>query len=143
MGKPTEERPLGADGLLIKHIQEQFKETSTKSESVFYGVSDVAILKFMVEPCVTNVKSDWKSIFMVFTAAAADEHESVVSLAFEIMEKIVREYFPYITKTESTTFTDCVNDFPDSVMRLRDQRCDFEKVSGMNIKCDKSSVFVV
>lgn len=24
------------------------------------------------------------------------------------MEKIVREYFPYITETESTTFTDCV-----------------------------------
>lgn len=24
------------------------------------------------------------------------------------MEKIVREYFPYITETETTTFTDCV-----------------------------------
>ena len=24
------------------------------------------------------------------------------------MEKIVRDYFPYITETESTTFTDCV-----------------------------------
>lgn len=29
-------------------------------------------------------------------------------LAFETMEKIVREYFPHITETESTTFTDCV-----------------------------------
>jgi len=25
------------------------------------------------------------------------------------MEKIIRDYFPYITETESTTFTDCVN----------------------------------
>ena len=25
------------------------------------------------------------------------------------MEKIVRDYFPYITETETTTFTDCVN----------------------------------
>lgn len=29
-------------------------------------------------------------------------------LAFETMEKIVREYFPYITETETATFTDCV-----------------------------------
>lgn len=44
----------------------------------------------------------------VFTTAAADERKSVVLLAFETMEKIVREYFPYITETETTTFTDCV-----------------------------------
>ena len=44
----------------------------------------------------------------VFTTAAADERKSIVLLAFETMEKIVREYFPYITETESTTFTDCV-----------------------------------
>lgn len=29
-------------------------------------------------------------------------------LAFETMEKIVREYFLYITETETTIFTDCV-----------------------------------
>jgi brefeldin A-inhibited guanine nucleotide-exchange protein len=44
----------------------------------------------------------------VFTVAAADERKNVVLLAFETMEKIVREYFPYITETETTTFTDCV-----------------------------------
>ena len=44
----------------------------------------------------------------VFTAAAADERKNIVLLAFETMEKIVREYFPYITETETTTFTDCV-----------------------------------
>lgn len=46
--------------------------------------------------------------FQVFTAAAADERKSIVLLAFETMEKIVREYFPYITETEALTFTDCV-----------------------------------
>ena len=30
--KQTEERPLGANGLLIRHIQEQFKAKSGKSE---------------------------------------------------------------------------------------------------------------
>lgn len=44
----------------------------------------------------------------IFTAAAADERKNIVLLAFETMEKIVREYFPHITETETTTFTDCV-----------------------------------
>lgn len=44
----------------------------------------------------------------VFTAAAADERKNIVLLAFETMEKIVREFFPYITETETMTFTDCV-----------------------------------
>ena len=44
----------------------------------------------------------------IFTTAAADERKNVVLLAFETMEKIVREYFPYITETEILTFTDCV-----------------------------------
>ncbi|CAL9223843.1 unnamed protein product, partial [Arabidopsis halleri] len=34
--------------------------------------------------------------------------KNIVLLAFETMEKIVREYFSYITETEATTFTDCV-----------------------------------
>lgn len=59
--------------------------------------------------CLDSDASD-KILFspQVFTAAAADERKNVVLLAFETMEKIVREYFPYITETETTTFTDCV-----------------------------------
>jgi brefeldin A-inhibited guanine nucleotide-exchange protein len=45
----------------------------------------------------------------VFTTAASDDHKNIVLLAFETIEKIVRDYFPYITETETTTFTDCVN----------------------------------
>ncbi len=45
----------------------------------------------MVLARVGNVKSGWKSMFMVFTTAAADEAPTIVRLAFE------------------TTFTDCVN----------------------------------
>ncbi|XP_068635928.1 brefeldin A-inhibited guanine nucleotide-exchange protein 2-like [Aristolochia californica] len=63
----------------------------------------------MVLARVNNVKSGWKSMFMVFTTAAYDDHKNIVLLAFEIIEKIVRDYFPYITETETTTFTDCVN----------------------------------
>ena len=45
----------------------------------------------------------------MFTTAAYDDHKNIVLLAFETIEKIVRDYFPYITETETTTFTDCVN----------------------------------
>ncbi|CAD7702431.1 unnamed protein product [Ostreobium quekettii] len=63
----------------------------------------------MVLARVNNVKSGWKSMFMVFTTAAGDEQPNIVRLAFETIEKIVREHFNYITETETTTFTDCVN----------------------------------
>ncbi|KAG9144559.1 hypothetical protein Leryth_010773 [Lithospermum erythrorhizon] len=68
----------------------------------------VRCLSQMVLTRVSNVKSGWKSVFMVFTAAGADERKNIVLLAFETMEKIVREYFPYITETETGPFTDCV-----------------------------------
>lgn len=63
----------------------------------------------MVIARVANIKSGWKSMFMVFTTAAHDEKESIVQLAFETVEKIVRHNFTYITETEASTFTDCCN----------------------------------
>lgn len=79
-----------------------------KSSSAEIRELIVRCISQMVLSRVNNVKSGWKSVFLVFTTAAADERKSIVLLAFETMEKIVREYFPYITETESTTFTDCV-----------------------------------
>lgn len=63
----------------------------------------------MVFSRVNNVKSGWKSMFMVFTTAASDERQTIVRMAFDTIEKIVRDYFDFITETEITTFTDCVN----------------------------------
>ncbi len=63
----------------------------------------------MVLARVANVKSGWKSMFMVFTTAAQDDAQTIVRLSFETIEKIVREHFAHITETEITTFTDCVN----------------------------------
>ncbi|KAE9448697.1 hypothetical protein C3L33_19434, partial [Rhododendron williamsianum] len=79
-----------------------------KSSSAEIRELIVRCLSQMVLSRVSNVKSGWKSVFMVFTTAAADERKNIVLLAFETMEKIVREYFPYITETETVTFTDCV-----------------------------------
>mmetsp|Transcript_7972 Transcript_7972/g.29482 ORF Transcript_7972/g.29482 Transcript_7972/m.29482 type:complete len:1752 (-) Transcript_7972:83-5338(-) len=63
----------------------------------------------MILARVTNIKSGWKSMFMVFTCAATDENHAIVKLTFETIEKIVREYFQHITETDTSTFTDCVN----------------------------------
>ncbi|XAR59899.1 hypothetical protein NMG60_11015909 [Bertholletia excelsa] len=79
-----------------------------KSSSAEIRELIVRCISQMVLSRVSNVKSGWKSVFMVFTAAAADKRKNIVLLAFETMEKIVREYFPYITETETVTFTDCV-----------------------------------
>ncbi|XP_047946268.1 brefeldin A-inhibited guanine nucleotide-exchange protein 2-like [Salvia hispanica] len=80
-----------------------------KSSAVEIRELIIRCVSQMVLSRVNNVKSGWKSMFMVFTTAAYDDHKNIVLLSFEIIEKIVRDYFPYITETESTTFTDCVN----------------------------------
>ncbi|RAL54079.1 hypothetical protein DM860_004550 [Cuscuta australis] len=80
-----------------------------KSRAVEIRELIIRCVSQMILSRVNNVKSGWKSMFMVFTTAASDDHKNIVLLAFEITEKIVRDYFPYITETESTTFTDCVN----------------------------------
>ncbi|XP_017235216.1 brefeldin A-inhibited guanine nucleotide-exchange protein 1 [Daucus carota subsp. sativus] len=79
-----------------------------KSSSAEIRELIVRCISQMVLTRVNNVKSGWKSVFMVFTAAAADERKNIVLLAFQTMEKIVREYFPHITEVEAVTFTDCV-----------------------------------
>ncbi|KAF3777640.1 Brefeldin A-inhibited guanine nucleotide-exchange protein 1 [Nymphaea thermarum] len=79
-----------------------------KSNSAEIRELIVRCVSQMVLVRVSNVKSGWKSVFMVFTTAASDERKNIVLLAFETIEKIVRDYFPHITETETTTFTDCV-----------------------------------
>ncbi|KAM0048372.1 putative Sec7 domain, mon2, dimerization and cyclophilin-binding domain, Sec7 domain superfamily [Helianthus debilis subsp. tardiflorus] len=80
-----------------------------KSNAVEIRELIIRCVSQMVLSRVNNVKSGWKSMFMVFTTAAYDDHQNIVLLAFEMIEKIVRDYFPYITETETTTFTDCLN----------------------------------
>ncbi|CAL9146769.1 unnamed protein product [Musa hybrid cultivar] len=80
-----------------------------KSRAVEIRELIIRCVSQMVLARVSNVKSGWKSMFMVFATASYDDHKNIVLLAFEVIEKILRDYFPYITETETTTFTDCVN----------------------------------
>ena len=56
-----------------------------------------------------HVKSGWKSVFAVLTAAAADERPETASLAFQNVERVIREHFDRITETDPSTFADCVD----------------------------------
>ncbi|GMJ01407.1 BIG2 [Hibiscus trionum] len=80
-----------------------------KSSAVEIRELIIRCVSQMVSSRVHHVKSGWKSMFMVLTTAAYDNHKNIVLLAFEITEKIIRDNLPYITETETTTFTDCVN----------------------------------
>ena len=63
----------------------------------------------MVSGQAHNVKSGWKSVFAVLTAGASDERPETASLAFEIVERVIREHFDHITETDPSTFADCVD----------------------------------
>ncbi|KAI8465270.1 MAG: hypothetical protein J3K34DRAFT_525495 [Monoraphidium minutum] len=80
-----------------------------QSQSIEIRELIIRCLSQMVLARVDNVKSGWKSMFMVFTTAAGDPDPTIVRLAFDTIERIVREHFGHITETEAATFTDCVN----------------------------------
>ncbi|KAJ0090390.1 hypothetical protein Patl1_13715 [Pistacia atlantica] len=69
----------------------------------------------MIKSKVGSIKSGWRSVFMVFTAAADDELESIVESAFENVEQVdltprvfavILEHFDQVV---GDCFMDCVN----------------------------------
>ncbi|KAK9058254.1 hypothetical protein SSX86_023094 [Deinandra increscens subsp. villosa] len=60
----------------------------------------------MIKSKVGSIKSGWRSVFMVFTAAAGDELESIVENAFENVEQVILEHFDQVV---GDSFMDCVN----------------------------------
>ncbi|XP_074575032.1 brefeldin A-inhibited guanine nucleotide-exchange protein 5 [Curcuma longa] len=60
----------------------------------------------MIKSKVGSIKSGWRSVFMIFTAAADDELESIVDSAFENVEQVILEHFDQVV---GDCFMDCVN----------------------------------
>lgn len=48
----------------------------------------------MIKSKVGNIKSGWRSVFMIFTASADDDSESIVESAFENVEQ-GKAFFSY------------------------------------------------
>lgn len=60
----------------------------------------------MIKSKVGSIKSGWRSVFMIFTAAADDELEPIVDSAFENVEQVILEHFDQVV---GDCFMDCVN----------------------------------
>lgn len=54
----------------------------------------------MIKSKVGSIKSGWRSVFMIFTAAADDELESILERAFENVEQ---------GKNQLSSFSSCSN----------------------------------
>jgi brefeldin A-inhibited guanine nucleotide-exchange protein len=50
-------------------------------------------LDIMILACANNIRSGWRSIFSVFSAAAGHEKEDIAGIAFEITERLVTQQF--------------------------------------------------
>ncbi|XP_026389644.1 brefeldin A-inhibited guanine nucleotide-exchange protein 5-like [Papaver somniferum] len=77
---------------------------SSRSESIRGMIVDCIVQ--MIKSKVGNIKSGWRSVFMIFTAAADDEVESIVESAFENVEQVILEHFDQVV---GDCFMDCVN----------------------------------
>ncbi|OWM73823.1 hypothetical protein CDL15_Pgr015123 [Punica granatum] len=77
---------------------------NSPSESIRRLIVDCIVQ--MIKSKVGNIKSGWRSVFMIFTAAADDELESIVESAFENVEQVILEHFDLVV---GDCFMDCVN----------------------------------
>ncbi|KAF0905978.1 hypothetical protein E2562_008999 [Oryza meyeriana var. granulata] len=60
----------------------------------------------LIKSKVGSIKSGWRCVFMIFTAAADDENEYIVESAFENVEQVILEHFDQVV---GDCFMDCVN----------------------------------
>ncbi|KAJ7955363.1 Brefeldin A-inhibited guanine nucleotide-exchange protein like [Quillaja saponaria] len=77
---------------------------NSRNESVRSLIVDCIVQ--MIKSKVGSIKSGWRSVFMIFTAAADDELESIVESAFENVEQVILEHFDQVV---GDCFMDCVN----------------------------------
>lgn len=77
---------------------------NSRSESIRSLIVDCIVQ--MIKSKVGSIKSGWRSVFMVFTAAADDELEPIVESAFENVEQVILEHFDQVV---GDCFMDCVN----------------------------------
>ncbi|KAK4436076.1 Brefeldin A-inhibited guanine nucleotide-exchange protein 5, partial [Sesamum alatum] len=77
---------------------------SSRSDSIRRLIVDCIVQ--MIKSKVGSIKSGWRSVFMIFTAAADDDSEPIVESAFENVEQVVLEHFDQVV---GDCFMDCVN----------------------------------
>lgn len=103
---------LEKDELANFHFQKQFLKpfeyimANNRSSETRELV--VQCLSRMILARVNNVKSGWKSVFIVLTYGAKDSHQPLVVSTFAIVRSIMTQYFLLITET-TDTIDECIN----------------------------------
>lgn len=77
---------------------------NSRSDSIRRLIVDCIVQ--MIKSKVGSIKSGWRSVFMIFTAAADDDVELIVESAFENVEQVILEHFDQVV---GDCFMDCVN----------------------------------
>ncbi|KAL6504030.1 Brefeldin A-inhibited guanine nucleotide-exchange protein 5 [Orobanche gracilis] len=77
---------------------------SSRSDSIRRLIVDCIVQ--MIKSKVGSIKSGWRSVFMIFTAAAYDDLEPIVESAFDNVEQVILEHFDQVV---GDCFMDCVN----------------------------------
>jgi brefeldin A-inhibited guanine nucleotide-exchange protein len=106
---------LEKDELTSFHFQRDF----LKPFDYIIANSPSPVIRELVVRCLTqvvrstsrNIKSGWKNIFMVLNAAARDDTDTVVLLAFDLVHKLVEETLTQVTSDTAhghVAYGDCV-----------------------------------
>eukprot|EP00462_Mataza_sp_D1_P023775 CAMPEP_0175130550 /NCGR_PEP_ID=MMETSP0087-20121206/6066_1 /TAXON_ID=136419 /ORGANISM="Unknown Unknown, Strain D1" /LENGTH=1929 /DNA_ID=CAMNT_0016412775 /DNA_START=93 /DNA_END=5878 /DNA_ORIENTATION=- len=103
---------LEKDELANFHFQKQFLKPfeaimagnrSTENRELI-----VQCLERMIMARYNNVKSGWKTVFVVLTSGAKDTHEPLVEGSFSMMRRIMTQYFQLVVET-TDTIDECIN----------------------------------
>lgn len=106
LGMKYLERPELANFTFQNDILKPFVVLMRNSRSETIRSLIVDCIVQMIKSKVGNIKSGWRSVFMIFTSAADDELESIVESAFENVEQVILEHFDQVV---GDCFMDCVN----------------------------------
>lgn len=88
-----------------KDFLKPFEYIMSHNKNVAIRDMVVRCLAQMVQSKARNIRSGWKNIFYVFSLAAGDEDEAIVSLAFRTAQCILEDYF----RSTGDSFMDAMN----------------------------------
>lgn len=100
---------LEKDELSNYHFQKQFLKPfeiiMARAANVETMELIVQCIEQMILARVDNIKSGWKSVFIVIGHGGRHRHEPLVAATFRMVEQIMKDYFPLITDN----IDECVN----------------------------------
>jgi brefeldin A-inhibited guanine nucleotide-exchange protein len=70
-----------------------FEVIMSRSQSAEIKELILRCLDIMILACAPNIRSGWRSIFSVFSSAAANEKQEIAGIAFEITERLMTQQF--------------------------------------------------